>query len=203
MHGTYPSTEDFIMRIGLTGSHRCGKTTLMHAFSAASGLPTAPSTVSQIAARAGYDMSQSRMTAAGLDFQDTVLDTMAVDYALPAFVSDRTPLDAAAYTMCDAVAGTGDLDDRILAYRDRALRLTASLFDVIVLVQPGIPVVSAPGKPPLGAAYQEHFNYVAYSLAAIDAPTRFGVIPRFILSIEDRVNSVGRLAYGHSSYGGR
>jgi len=104
----------------------------------------------------------NRLTLNGLTMQvDQMLDMLGNLEANPAgFVSDRTPLDAAAYLLADATASAGNPHcyETVVRYVEKAMVNTARLFDVVILVPPAIEFEEAPGKPPLNVAYQEHLH---------------------------------------------
>lgn len=164
------------MRIGFTGAHRTGKTTLARVVSRIYQLPMLTNRVSQVVADYGFDMATDNRLETGVRMQAEQLAVMldhieATRFATPlerqvergvSYVSDRTPLDAAAYFMADATASSGTelARETCVAYVEKCLALTAKHFDVVILVPPGIDVQPTAGKPPVNPAYQEHIHFL-------------------------------------------
>lgn len=191
------------MRIGFTGAHRTGKTTLARAVARCYQLPLLSLRVSGIVADHGFDMAVDNRLDTGVIMQAAQLTDMieAIEANPAGFVSDRTPLDAAAYFMADATAGAGSEMSRETAvqYVERCMALTAKHFDVVILVPPAITFEPLDGKPPMNEAYQEHLHLLIRGMLFDDEiaiPT--GQIMRTNTDRFDRIRSaldfVGRHA---------
>lgn len=158
------------MRIGFTGAHRSGKTTLARLVSAEYGLPMVDSPASQIVKDYGFDMARDNRLTFTKDGQanDGVLMQMEIYSCLngslgnagESFVSDRTPIDVAAYLLADATAYSGNTvaQETAVMVMEQAIRDTERLFDMVILVPPGIQFMVEDGKPPINPAYQEHHH---------------------------------------------
>lgn len=147
-------------RIGLAGAQRTGKTTLAEHYSTLTGLPFIPATVSAIMAEIGFDSSATYDNdfKTRLDAQFYLLGRLDEEWSkvTGGFISDRTPLCMAMYTLADIV-GTTELSDsdslRLLDYIDQCKLLTMKHFDTLVSIKlnPRITLVpkvgSAPAKP--------------------------------------------------------
>lgn len=162
------------MRIGFCGAHRTGKTTLAKALSYPLGLTMLPNP--NTAARLGYDMKNGNRVSDpdGMILQLEILKGMNDRLVGDAYLSDRTPLDAAAYLLADATANAGDDVNRTLVqeYVCQAIALTKDRFDIVILVPPAIVVEPVDGKPPVNAAYQLHIHHlISGMLAEVDLPT--------------------------------
>lgn len=184
------------MRLGFCGAHRTGKSTLMNIIAERHGIDRAASSMFPAAKSMGLDMSKPHGFDVRIRYQTAVLDAMENVYgAHPAFVSDRTPLDAAAYLLADVQTTTGDaeLQEQANQYVDRALRLTDRLFDVVILVPPGIDVEPVDGKPPVNPAYQEHIHFLVRGIMS-ELTIPHGTIERDNLDLEDRVLAVQAFA---------
>ena len=75
---------------------------------------------------------------------------------------------------------------------------TNQLFKVLVLIQPGIPLMHEEGKAALNEGYLEHLNYLILGLCN-DARirSRFVFLNRDVTTLEDRIgvilNELGRI----------
>jgi len=159
------------MRIGFTGAHRSGKTTLARLVSTEYGLHRVESPAGAIAAKYGFDMGADNRLAlqkqpdenTGVDMQQCIMDELTTRLrGRDSFVVDRTPIDVAAYMLADATAGAGDADARHCAVKmvTDAINLTQELFDVVILVPPLPIFVEEVGKPPMNQAYQDHHHFL-------------------------------------------
>ena len=108
------------------------------------------------------------------------------------FITDRTPLDVAAYTMADAVQHmtpdqARELNDIILD----CFEITNAVFGSVIFLQPGIPFVNVAGSPPENIAYQEHIHTLALGLAQDDRSNiPLWSMPRTVTKIEDRIEAL-------------
>lgn len=186
------------MRLGLCGAHRTGKSTLARAVAPILNATMVASSVSQTAKEFQFDMDRDRRDVPKFfAMQVAILDRMAAALKHGAWegngriVSDRTPLDAAAYLVADMQANTGSpkFQDEVLRYVDRACRLTEELFDVVILVPPAITFEPMDGKPGGNIAYQEHHHLICRGLHA-DLEIPAGVIERDNLDLTDRADAV-------------
>jgi len=107
------------------------------------------------------------------------------------FITDRTPLDMAAYTLAD-IQGTTAVDSvSFKRYIDDCLAKTNSFFSTLVIIPPGIPLVPEPGKAALHEAYIEHIHTLVVGLchdARISA--KIYCLKREVLSLDERVKQV-------------
>jgi hypothetical protein len=75
------------------------------------------------------------------------------------FITDRTPLDMMAYTLAD-IQGTTEVNfDELEGYLARCIDVTNTFFALLVLVQPGIPLMHEKGKAALNE-YLEHLSVI-------------------------------------------
>jgi predicted ATPase len=176
--------------IGLCGAHRVGKTTLAQAVSQAGHIPFLKTRTSQLFQKHGLDPAKRMPFPTRLSIQQEIL-AAAVDVwsgAAGRFISDRTPLDMAAYTLAD-VQGTTTLDSHaLLRYLEDCLRQTNRFFSTLVIIPPGIPLVQEPGKAALHEAYIEHLHTLVVGLCHDPRIlAKVQVVPRELLSLNDRV----------------
>lgn len=143
------------MIIGITGSHRCGKTTLAKKF--ASSMSTAtlplPSFASELMRELDLDPKTPMAFSDRLDFQSRLLIKHIEQWSEArespnVYVTDRTPLDFLAYAMTDLKHGElEELSDGMLAgYYKACMAATAMYFNGIVMLRPNIPLIDAEGR---------------------------------------------------------
>lgn len=104
------------------------------------------------------------------------------------FISDRTPLDMAAYTLAD-VQGTTTLNEKAFKqYLDDCIEKTNQFFSTLIIVPPGIPLVPEPGKAALHEAYIEHIHTLVVGLCYDErVSAKVYHLGREVLSLNDRV----------------
>lgn len=144
--------------IGLAGAHRVGKSTTAQDVAERSDLTyiTLPPIMKELGYRQDVDYSFSERLA----IQEQILER-AYDFWRDAprpFICDRTPLDMFAYTVADALKTNVTHEDglRLERYAGRCMRMTNLFFRTVVIIEPAIPFVPHPDKPPLNTAYQRH-----------------------------------------------
>ncbi len=179
--------------IGLCGAHRVGKTTLAQAVSHAASCPFLRTKTSHIFRKHGLDPAQPMPFPTRLRIQWDVLSA-GIDVWQQAerrFISDRTPLDMAAYTLAD-IHGATDVDDEGVAeYLDTCFHETNRFFSTLIIIPPGIPLVPEPGKAALHAGYIEHLHALVVGLChdpRIAAPIH--QLNRDLLSLDDRITRI-------------
>ena len=149
--------------IGLLGAHRVGKTTLARELEKRYGLLFVQTNVIDTFERLGKDPRLDYDMETRLSIQEEILVDIEQKYLATKgehFVTDRTPLDLLAYTFADIQRQnmSMELTSRFGAYFDRCISVTNAHFWLVVLIQPGIPIVDEPGKAPPNIAYMEHLN---------------------------------------------
>jgi hypothetical protein len=182
--------------IGLCGAHRTGKTTLAKAYALKSGATFLETSVSAINRELGFDLTKEHSFAERLDHQEKILARIDAIYAAHVgedVITDRTPLDMISYTLAEAHGDrVADEDqERLARYVQRCIDVTNRRFGVLILVQPGIPVIAEEGKAAANRAYIEHLSAICLGLLSDErvTPTHF-YIPRRTLSLNDRVEAV-------------
>lgn len=161
-----PCVPGAVRAIGLCGAHRGGKTTLAEALAESLALPFARTSTSAVFARHGLDPAQALDFATRLWIQGEVLAAArGVWGQFPGgFVTDRTPLDFIAYTLADVHGGQSVDAAALRQYLENCFAATRAFFSLLVVVQPGIPLVPEAGKAALNPAYIEHLNSLVLGL---------------------------------------
>ena len=148
--------------IGLCGAHRVGKTTLAHALSETSGLPFLKTHTSHVFQQRGLDPAKPMPFEIRLSIQHEILAAGVAVWSQAAgpFLSDRTPIDMAAYTLADVQSTTKVEGSALADYLHQCLIETNRFFSTLIIVPPGIPLIHEPGKAALHEAYIEHLHAV-------------------------------------------
>ena len=181
------------MSIGLCGSHRTGKTTLADLVSQRTGIPFVRTSTSDVFREHGLDPSRPLDFTRRLWIQNKILDAAEKVWnaGRGRFITDRTPIDMAAYTLADIQGSTDISFSGLEEYLSRCFDATNKFFRVLVLVQPGIPLVHEEGKAALNEGYLEHLNFLMLGLCNDERVlSKFLRLPRVITAIEDRVDSI-------------
>lgn len=162
------------MLIGISGAHGCGKTTLAEEFALRSGLEYLPASVNEMAKSAGYAHgSVSLDLTERINLQWTMLGAFRKLLAKsPAdCVTDRTPLDVAAYTLAEIgmhsdKAASADSLNSVPELVKEAQRLTKAHFQHVMLLRPLPSYEVIEGKrPPANKAFQMHYQYLLEGIA--------------------------------------
>lgn len=185
------------MIVGITGAHRGGKSTLARAYAEKHKLEYLASPVSSIFRELGYDPSITYDFTTRLDIQEEILKRLDKQYAevrgIRMVVTDRTPIDMLAYTLGDVNGQTLRAADepRLKQYIKNCFEVMNKRFSVLLVVQPGIPVLWEEGKASLSDGYIEH---VASLVLGFSVDERMSVphfyIPRHMLDPVERLTAL-------------
>jgi hypothetical protein len=190
--------------IGLTGAQRVGKSTLAQRFALEADIPFVATTASGVFESLDLDPKVEYPISIRLMVQEVILKTFERQYEEAArqsrvFITDRTPVDLASYMLADISRGamtdqTPEMAGLVNDYVGRCLASTARFFAVVVQVQPGIPLVEAPGKAPACPAYMEHLNAIQLGLLTDERNlVRRFQMPRHVLDIDERVAALRKV----------
>ncbi|MPS48494.1 AAA family ATPase [Methylobacillus sp.] len=183
------------MSIGLTGCHRTGKTTLAKAYAEEHGVVFCPTKTTEVFERLGMDPKAEYPLEQRLDIQEAILESLIEQYIAcgeRVFITDRTPLDLAAYTLTEVYRGvemTPETEDRLRHYINRCFDLTNLWFGLIMLIKPGIPAEEGVLKGPNSYGYVEHYAAVIMGLVSDErtAVNHF-YMKSTVLDLQERVN---------------
>lgn len=178
--------------IGLTGSHRVGKTTLAQEFAAKHGYTFVPANISEIQRKHGYDSSrqdysfQERMHIQELILKDLELQYETLHAGSSSIITDRTPHDLMIYALL-AVNDKCTAEDyeRLSYYITRCQFVTKMNFDDLFIVQPGIPVIPSPTSAAASRAFMHKFNSLL--MGEIYDDEWVNVIPSYMLNLNNRI----------------
>lgn len=184
------------MRTGLCGAQRVGKTTLARAFAEEAGIEFIATNTRQVMKDVGADPKIAYPIGRRLGIQEAILDELCRQWkAGKNCIFDRTPLDVLAYLEADILRDSLTeihLIHRYMVYRERCLE-AVSMFDALVLVQPGIPIIEEAGAAPGSMPYMEHFNTLClgylYGTETVSKIPHY-VMPRTLLCLKKRVHAL-------------
>ena len=187
-------------RIGLTGAHRVGKSTLAEVLAKDTKAKYAPVGISDMQAAYGYDSSkQDYPWEERKKIQELLLREFSGHllglriYRAESLrgllkITDRTPLDLVGYAMWSLPENPTKEDTAWLEnYIQLCIELTNRNYRGVALVQPGIPLVSSPTSAPADAEMIETFNQCYLSLF-LDPRLRIKkfIIPRELVDTDRR-----------------
>nr|DAS97272.1 MAG TPA: AAA domain protein [Caudoviricetes sp.] len=187
-------------KIGFSGAHRTGKTTLARAFAARNGLPfhetKVTSTFAQQSARAMESMTGPEGFKARLAQQEIITHHIAkiLIYSEPKSIFDRTMLDVYAYTSyyLRQQMNTFNHDGSHIEALHRLLGEVVRrmvLQDFTFIIQTGIPYHEDGTKASQGS--QQFINDLIIKAAEAYLPAnRYFVMPQDIVSFDERMEVV-------------
>lgn len=197
------------MSIGLTGTHRTGKSTLARAYSLAEGVPFLETGATQVFLDMGLDPKVDYPLDTRLEIQKRILDSFDKQYSAAKyeFVTDRTPIDLMAYMLADVQRQntTPEQAKKITDYMVDCASVTNTHFTTLVVLQPGIPIVEEAGKAPANMAYMEHISSLVMGLVVSEMilPAHY-YIPRAMTGMPERLRCLkkvtGRTLEKHQSF---
>jgi predicted ATPase len=182
-----------IKRIGISGSHRTGKTTLAKKISTDRGIPFVQTSTSHVFKQHGLHPAAPMDFKTRLWIQHHVIESAITVWQAEtgSFVTDRTPIDFMAYTLADIQGNTQVDFAQLETYLARCFEVTHQFFTTIAVLQPAIPLVYEEGKAALNQAYIEHLNTLVIGLChdeRLKCPSI--VVKREVVSLEDRIRAV-------------
>ncbi len=184
------------MTIALVGAHRTGKSTLARAYAQRRNVPFVETSVSAIWRELGLDPAATYDFETRLAVQEEILKRVDAQYGKFAgldFITDRSPLDMAAYTLADAIGDRvpDNCQERLARYINACFDVTNRRFGMVFLIQPGIALVGEPGKAAMNAGYIEHLNSLILGLSVDERLTcHHFYIPRAVLDFESRMQAL-------------
>lgn len=157
------------MAYALSGAHGSGKSTLAEAFSAHTGLEYRPFKTSTIMAKAGWTLDRVKTLEDRVAVQEVIINGAETFFKdnRTLYVTDRSPLDFAAYLLADARNEpiTPELDARVEGLILRCIEMCNAHFAGIVILYHDIPYVEREDRPHVNRSYQEHHHTLLSGLA--------------------------------------
>lgn len=186
--------------ITLAGSHRTGKTTLAHAFAQAQGIPFLRTSAVEAFRAMGKDPKVQYPIEERFAIQKALLHVFVKQYVSAQqsagtsglFITDRSPLDLAAYMLADMNRGTADsgMGQAVKDFVGECIDATNRFFSLVMVVQPGIPVTEEEGKAPTCPGYMEHLNTLMLGLLLDPRlASAHYYIPRAYVALETRLQA--------------
>ncbi|CDT53448.1 conserved hypothetical protein [Vibrio coralliirubri] len=182
--------------IGLAGTHRTGKTSLAKELSLRTELPFAQTSTSNIFKEAGLKPNAKLSFDERLNIQWAILDG-AIDVwsQHKAFVTDRTPIDMAAYAMMDYIPNktTQMQSERMMQYVEACIKEANKRFSSLVLVPQGIPVVYEDYKGVMNPLYMNKHELLIRGLF-VDPSTKLScyTLDKKTIGFEERMDGLMR-----------
>ena len=185
------------IKIGFTGAHRTGKTTLAKRLAVDLRLPYVPSISSKVYQDIGIDPSKTPSFSDRLNVQNRILTAQSNLWeSQESFVTDRTPYDFVMYLLADInnnINNTTELAEgfntqEIVEYITYCQSLCDSYFSNIILVEPAIDLVPEAGKANSNQLYIDHLNALIKGLTIEKANVK--LLPKNIVELDSRVNWV-------------
>ena len=183
-----------MIRLGLCGAHRVGKTTLARAFSEKAGIKFLPTSVSGIATNLGLDVSKPIEPKERNLLQTEIFEDFSNQFRTKgSWVTDRTPFDALAYSYLE-------YPDTAIEYQKFLQSALSQLchFTHLVYIPPAIRFQSAEGKQDAGLHTQSKLDfllsgllsrYLELSTFRIGQPLLFRMSPSSV-DLEDRLTEL-------------
>ena len=181
------------IKIGFTGAHRTGKTTLAKRLAVDLRLPYVPSISSKVYQDIGIDPSKTPSFSDRLNVQNRILTAQSNLWeSQESFVTDRTPYDFVMYLLGDinntTELATGFNTQGILDYIACCQSLCDCYFSNIILVEPAIDLVPEVGKANSHKLYIDHLNAIIKGLTV--GKDNVQLLPKNIVKLGRRIDWV-------------
>lgn len=181
--------------IGLCGAHRTGKTTLAKHFSQFNPqIPFIETSVGSVASKKyGVDLNSKEDEKEFLNIQEFLIDELdkiwqSHNYM---FITDRTPIDIAAYTIIKTRYSQLFTDDSAQVERilNKCKKSLNKNFGLVIQVNLGISYVEEHGKPPTNKIYQQIHNDICLGWG-ISNFRNIELMPKSLIHHTDRIDYI-------------
>jgi hypothetical protein len=174
--------------IAIVGAHRTGKSSLAKAFAEKNHSEYLATTATGTFNRMGYDPKLDYGIDDRIKIQFEILKDISDQYASAknGFITDRAPVDMAAYMLADIQRESCNAQQDMLVnlYLQDCVKITNKYFNLTYCLRPGIKVVEEKGKAPGGYGYVKHIDSLIVGLLYGD----YTVKTNMILAIETGVD---------------
>lgn len=156
------------MSFAFAGSHRSGKSTTAQIVAQRLGLPFIDSNVTKELLDAGFDQVgvldlERRMECQVKRFELHMEKYLAAPRPC---VTDRSPLDIAAYTLAEfSMHSSAELGNEAANLVNLCIKMTRLHYDMLIIPRPLPAYAVEPGKPPMNVGYQHHIQYLVEGMA--------------------------------------
>lgn len=179
-----------MMKIGISGSHRTGKTTLAKELAGRLRTSFVPSVAGEVFAAYGVLPSQTIDHSLRMKIQREILQRSAKAWkSTLSFVTDRTPLDFIAYTYESVIKGNNPDYTELSEYSEECMQVFTTMFTSVIIVQPGIAIVADDTKAVADLGYMERLNWLILSYLNGERCTHMNrlVLYRRVTDLDQRV----------------
>jgi hypothetical protein len=181
--------------IGLSGTHRTGKTTLAKAYAELAEIPYVTISVADVLLSKGWDCKDVKDPSVRVYLQEALVERCDRVFSdeRGVFVSDRTPADVSAYLLADMNQNRlSDIEEnKVMSMVEACIDITNGRFGTTLVLPPVLPWVSEPGKPLENRAYQMHIQHLILgSLNDQRCTVRTWYLDPAILDLEERLDVV-------------
>ncbi|MDK9739302.1 AAA family ATPase [Vibrio sp. D404a] len=182
--------------IGLSGTHRTDKTKLAQELSDRLDIPFVRTSTSKVFKEEGLDPSSVLSIDNRIYIQTRLLDDAIEKWSQhPCFVTDRTPIDMAAYMLMDYCPfTTNDFQkQQIIDYISRCINETNRYFSSLVLVPLAIPIKDEELKGVIDPIYMSKYEQLirGFFVDPDVLPTCY-TLDRATINFEERMEAVMR-----------
>lgn len=189
------------MIICFAGAHRTGKTTLAKESAKHIGGEYISVDLGQVQRDAGYDSSNQDYTFGDrIKIQEILfahfskLLSICARYPKEILFLDRSPMDLVGYTLARVQGGnlTEEQHAWVMSFIQRCHALTSFFVDVLIGIQPGIPLVDDNDTSAKAASgFVEHINLIIMgALTTFGGNSKVYVMPRNKTSMDQRLDYV-------------
>lgn len=182
------------MGVGICGASGTGKTTLAKAVAKTANIKYVASVTRSVYEELGLSVQEDYDLKTRLMIQNAILDKSEQQFisSRGMFITDRTPIDFAAYVLADVRRSnmSEDEEEGVKLYLERCIRSCNMHFQSIIVCQPGIQFVKEHGRTH-GEMYNEHVNFLMIGIMS-DQRIMTGkhILNRNVLDLKCRITSV-------------
>ncbi|MCD6618810.1 AAA family ATPase [Aeromonas veronii] len=178
-----------MMRVGICGAHRVGKSTLARLLADRMALTMIDAGVSKVFAEMGLSPSSTLDASSRLSVQERILKKFEqVMSGGERVIIDRTPIDMVAYLLADMNQQhyqEAGVSERVMDYIKECFETARKALDFVIYVPPGIPLEQAEGKGLIDQGYIQATHWLMKSALA-DSGVRYGTMPTGMIDLETR-----------------